>query len=133
MGNYRWFLNTDIEIEIFSSDYNELFLLLTNCFGDIVSYKKDTNQISKELYIEVEDKDLLPVDYFNELIYLLDRDGFVAVGGRFKIEGDSFSALLDGFIAKRDDIKKLPKAATYHDYRFEKTDEGFYLKMIVDI
>lgn len=133
MGYYNYLINNDLEIEIFANNYNELFFLLTNCFAELVSSIKVSGNIFKKIDIDFEDIEFLPIDYFNELIYIFDKDSFVATSVEFNIAERKFSGNLYGFFIDRKYVKKILKAATYHDYIFKNTGKVICLKMIVDI
>ncbi len=134
MGKVEYFLDNDLEISIEAKDMYELLHLLTVSFKEIVSnnFEGDTSE-NRELFFESESVDLIAVDYMNELIYLFDVYGFVPVRGVFNLFDRKVKAELFGFIVKREDIKRVLKAATLHQFTIQKKDGNIHLKMIVDL
>ena len=131
-GYYRINIINDIEIEIHARDIKKIFELLTECFLKLLVESSYPEKTIREVNLEFDSVEYLFVDYFNELIYLFDRDGFVPVRIDFSMLNNLFSAKLYGFLVKNEPVKRILKSATYHELEFKKNG-GYYLKMIVDI
>lgn len=132
MGSFNFFIGNDIELEIVAEDMNDFFNTVISCFRDLV-VERDVNSIeTRNISIDISDEDF-PIGLFNELIFLFDRDGFVGNEVLVSFDGEKVNLLIKGERFSRDYVKRILKAATYHDYVFERDNKGIYVKMIVDI
>ncbi|MCX7647757.1 MAG: archease [Elusimicrobiales bacterium] len=133
MGSYKINFTGDLEIEVKAVDFKDILDTLVKSFCDIVGCDNSNSVFEKELELDSDIPDIF-VDFLNELIYLFETEGFVPKFVSDFKKDEKTAIKLKGF--KFDFYKNKPKrilkAATYHDLKFESGD-SFYLKIIVDL
>ncbi|MCX7905360.1 MAG: archease [Elusimicrobiales bacterium] len=137
MGRFSYFIGNDIEIEIYALDFFDLVQVLSDCFRKLILGDDeklfDENLISNIIELDVSDY-FFPVDYVNELIYLFDTQSFLPTAVKLHNSIGSKIEIFGFNVLSRNIVKRLLKAATYHQYQFTKAENGnFYVKMIIDI
>ncbi|MGC8729585.1 MAG: archease [Elusimicrobiales bacterium] len=133
MGVYKINFTGDLEIEVRAVDFKDIFDTLVKSFCDMVSGDDSDLFFEKELELDSDIPDVF-VDFFNELIYLFETEGFIPkLVSDFK-KNEKTVIKLKGFKFDfyKDKPKRVLKAATYHDLKFA-SDDSFYLKIIVDL
>jgi len=87
----------------------------------------------KNIKIEGSDKENLLYNFIDELIYLLDAEGFVVSKGKVEIEGNKLKAVLFGDdVGKYKDLDHI-KAATYAEMFVGKRKGGWEIVAVVDV
>lgn len=93
-------------------------------------------RISREVSLEAPDLESLLVQWLNELIYLYETEDFLGKTARVRLsDPPRLVAQIQGETrdARRHQIKRLLKAATYHELKIEKIKEHWQAKVILDI
>lgn len=89
----------------------------------------------KTIEINADDRQQLLVRYLNEVLYLIDGESFLPARVKVSLQGDTtLQAVLHG--EKRTDIHEIRtdvKAITYHQLRFERSGDGYVIRIFVDI
>ncbi|MEW6012491.1 MAG: archease [Elusimicrobiota bacterium] len=133
MGDYKINFTGDLEIEVKAINFKDIFDTLAKSFCDIVVDCNYDLNFEKELILNSDIPGIF-VDFFNELIYFFETEGFVPkLVSNFK-KNENTVIRLKGFKLDfhKNKPKRILKAATYHDLKF-KSDYFFYLKIIVDL
>lgn len=103
---------------------------------------------SHELFVSGASHEEVVIRWLQELVFLLETDGFVAV--RFTWNGSHMEApegaltavphavltvhcRAEGYFCDPDDRGEEVKGATYHGLNVEKTEEGFKARIIFDL
>jgi len=133
MGKYKINIVNDIEIEAKALGIIDLLNTFISIFKSILIEGEVLRETEKELWFNSDFPDFF-VDFFNELIYLFEAEGFIPhsvinfnKNGVIKIKISG--CLID---LKKHKIKRVLKSATYHNLEF-KNDNGYSIKMIIDI
>lgn len=90
----------------------------------------------RQVTLAAENLEDLLVDWLNELLFLFDSEGFVPVVYEVAVSGEArLQATLGGepFDPQRHEARGGVKAATYHQIAVEKTEEGYVLRVILDV
>ncbi|MHB1415152.1 MAG: archease [Chloroflexota bacterium] len=91
---------------------------------------------ARQIALASENVEDLLVDWLNELLFLFDSEGFVPVVYEVAVSGEArLEATLGGepFDPQRHEARGGVKAATYHQVAVEKTEEGYVLRVILDV
>lgn len=133
MGDYKITFTGDLEIEVKAVDLKDIFDTLVKSFCDMVIDDNSDLDFERELELYSDIPDIF-VDFFNELIYLFETEGFVPKFVSDFEKNEKTVIKLKGFKFDfyKNKPKKILKAATYHDLKF-KYDDCVYLKIIVDL
>ncbi len=138
MKTYRLFDHTaDLGIEFFGDNREELFVSAGAGIFDVIT---DINQVKAEetFQIEVEGLDLedLLVNWLRELLYLhqvkrmLLCEFHISEMNDLHLKG---SVRGEPFDAKRHEIKKEVKAATYHNIEVTESEGRWTARVIFDV
>jgi SHS2 domain-containing protein len=94
----------------------------------------DQADITRTVNLQAGSREELLVNWLNELIFLLDTEGFVATAITFeRATGRFVSAHLRGYTGSADDREMEVKAATYHDIEITRTKEGLVARFVLDL
>jgi SHS2 domain-containing protein len=141
MNNYEILEHTaDVRVRIYGKSIKDLFKNAAFAlFSLIVEYKAKLKK-EKEIKLEAQNHEELLVNWLNELISVFyaykflpasfkiivkEEDGLVALDG--KIKGEDF----DPYENKK--INMEIKAATYHNLKIEKNNEGYRAEIVFDV
>ena len=138
MPRYRLLNHTsDIKVEIYGADLPELFTNAANCLFDLMLDRTKVNEVvSQRVYLEAASLPELFLDWLRELLFLFSTRslaiGRVEIGS---LEPTRISATVFGeeFDAERHGLRVEVKTPTYHEYRIEKTEDGFRATVILDV
>jgi SHS2 domain-containing protein len=126
----------DIGFEAFGKNEKDV---LANATLALVSLITDPKRVKSEerkyIDIKADDREQLLVRYLNEVLYLIDGESFVPAYAEVTFIADT--SLRAEFIGEKrsdlHDIRTDVKAITYHQLAFEKTDNGYWIRVFVDI
>ncbi len=97
----------------------------------------DSVAVKNKHTIEVSagDWEQLLVRYLNEVLYIIDGESFLPAKADVKLQEDySLIAVLYGETRTEDhDVRTDVKAITYHQLKFEQVNNGFIVRVFVDI
>ena len=101
-------------------------------FGDSKAAAKIQTEISAHAGNPVE----LLVSWLNEVVYWIEKDNLVPAAFRIEALGDGeLMATVAGetFDPERHVVERQVKSVTYHQACLEKTDDGWYARVYVDL
>lgn len=143
MTGYKFLEEVVIGDICFEAEGESLEELFTNAgFAVEVSMVKlETVQEkdSKEFKLEHEDLDRLFIDFLDELIFLKDTEGFLVKRFELGLSESDGKQILDARVhgeeidVDKHELEHDLKAITMHMFKFEKTDKGFYARVVIDI
>jgi SHS2 domain-containing protein len=127
----------DIGLAARGATLEELF---ANAAMGLVDLIVDPSGLGEDTRVDVtvsaQDRDALLVAWLNELLYLLDSQGFLPRRCRIaRLTGTELTAELWGDRVDRDrhSLRRLVKAATYHGLRVARQDGRWEARVILDL
>lgn len=136
MRKYEFLEHTaDIKFKAYGKNLNELFENSVLAFSEYVSRGKGIKGVIKrEIAVEGKDNENLLHVMLDELIYLIDAEGFVVSYANVKIKGKELKAELYGdSVSKYKDLDQV-KAATYAEmYVKQKKNKSFEAQVVLDV
>jgi SHS2 domain-containing protein len=135
---YRLLEHTsDIKVEINGADLADLFTNAATCLFDLIlDLKKVRETQSVPLSLESADRSELFLDWLRELLFLFSTHSLAIRRVEIaSIEPTKVQATVFGeeFDPARHGLKVEVKTPTYHEYRIDKTDEGYRATVIFDV
>jgi len=138
MRRYETFDHTaDIGLVIRGQTLEELF---ANAAWALVDLTIDPagleEKIRKTVTVAAADREALLVAWLNQLLYLLDTDGFLPRGVRIaNLSDTALTAELTGETVdpNRHTLRRMVKAATYHGLSLSRTNGLWEARMILDL
>ncbi len=138
MPRYRRLEHTsDIKVEIYGADLAELFTNAATCLFDLIlDLKKVQETRSVPVSLGSADLSELFLDWLRELLFLFSTHSLAIRRVEIhsirptKINATAFG---EEFNQKRHGLKVEVKTPTYHQYRIDKTDEGYRATVIFDV
>ncbi|MDO8459597.1 MAG: archease [Nanoarchaeota archaeon] len=132
---FEFFEHTaDIKFRAYGKNLEEAFENSASAFSFHVSRggKIKSNKI-KEINLEGADLEALFYGFLDELIYLLDAEGFIVVKAKLSIDENKLKGKLYG-----DEVKKYKdldhvKAATYAEMYLKKVKTGWEVQAVLDV
>jgi SHS2 domain-containing protein len=128
---------SDIKVEIHGDDLKELFTNAATCLFDLIlDIDKVRETQSVPLSLKSTDLSELFLDWLRELLFLFSTRSLairrVEIGS---IETTQIKATVFGeeFSQERHGLKIEIKTPTYHQYRIDKTDQGYRATVIFDV
>lgn len=126
----------DIAFEATGKDLNELFesaaVALESSMANIGKVKP---KIKKEINLSKETLEELLFGFLNELVYLKDAEHllfskFTVKVGEKKLAAEVFGEKID---SKVHELDNDVKAVTFHDFKVERTRNGWKTTIILDV
>ena len=141
MGSYEYLDHTaDLKVKAFGKDIEDAFHgAAIGTFNFLVDTKIIQSLEHREIKVEAKDKESLLYDYLEQLLILLDTEGFLLhTIENIKIEktdkGFKLSAEADGDLADRGyETKGNIKSATYSDMEIKEGEGYTELIFVLDI
>ena len=130
---YEWRSHTaEVELFVRAESEEAVFADALDAFGRLIELEAGGEPARHALALEGRDPAALLVEWLEELIYLADTDSFVPDGAeRLEL---SAAGLRAEVVGRRAAFDPLVKAATYHDVRFERTNDGSWeAKIVLDV
>jgi len=128
---------SDIKVEIYGADLKELFTNAATCLFDLtLDLEKVRETQSVPVSLKSADLPELFLDWLRELLFLFSTRSLVTRRVEIaSIEPTKVQATVFGeeFDAERHGLKVEVKTPTYHEYRIEKTDDGYRATVIFDV
>ena len=138
MRTYETFDHTaDVGLVIRGRTLEELFANAADALVDLtVDPAGLAEMIHKTVTVSAADLEALLVAWLNELLYVLDADGFLP--RRVRITNLSHTALTaelrgDAVDPDRHTVRRMVKAATYHGLSLSRTNSLWEARMILDL
>jgi len=134
---YRFIDHTaDIAFEVFGSSLAELIENATLAFYDAFTFLDQLeNGRKEELEVQSDSPDYLLFKWLNELLFLFDTKFFAAKEVHVEVDEEKLIAkgVMKGGTIRPEIVKTEPKAITFHKFKVEKREDGWYAFVIVDI
>jgi len=135
---YRLLEHTsDIKVEVYGTDLAELFTNAATCLFDLILDREKVSE-AKAVPVSLQAATLpeLLLDWLRELLFLFSTR-YLAVRRVeiASIEPTRVSATVFGeeFDQERHGLKVEVKTPTYHQYRIDKTDQGYRATVVFDV
>lgn len=135
---YRQLEHTsDIKVEIHGADLAELFTNAATCLFDLI-LDIEKVQVTQSVPVTLKSADLseLFLDWLRELLFLFSTRSLAIRRVEIRsIEPSKIQATVFGeeFDPKRHGLRVEVKTPTYHEYRIDKTDEGYRATVLFDV
>ncbi len=125
----------DVKFRAFGKSLGEAFENAILAFADFVGKNKEIQKTRrKRIEIKGDDKKSLFYNFLEELIYLLDTEGFVVSSGKVRVEGNKLVGELEGDDVANYESLEHVKAATYAEMRISKKDEKrWFVQAVMDV
>ena len=140
MNKFEFIEHTaDFGIRVYGKTLPELFVNSAQALFSIILEYKPQAKIQKTIELEEDNLENLYVDWMNELISQFFADKFLPAQYSVNIESKPESSILkadikgESFNPYEREINKEIKAATYHNLKVEKTDQGYAAEVIFDV
>jgi len=128
---------SDIKVEIYGTDLKELFTNAATCLFDLtLDLKKVRETQSVPVSLASADLSELFLDWLRELLFLFStRSLAIRRVEIHSIEPTQIKATVFGeeFNQERHGLKVEVKTPTYHQYRIDRTPEGFRATVVLDV
>jgi len=124
----------DLKFRAFGKSLDEAFENVVLAFAEIISKGAKIRAVKKKgISLEGSDKKNLLYGFLDELIYLLDAEGFVVSRGKVKIKGNKLEAELFGDDSSKYKNLDHVKAATYAEMLVGKVGGRWRVQAVVDV
>ena len=128
---------SDIKVEIYGADLRELFANAATCLSDLILDRKKVRE-TESVPVSLKSTDLpeLFLDWLRELLFLFSTHSLAIRRVEIaSVEPTQIKATVFGeeFDAERHGLKVEVKTPTYHEYRVEKTKNGYRATVIFDV
>ena|SRR5208283_677853 len=135
---YKFLEHTaDIKFKVFGESIEEIFENSVLAVSDFMTKgKKIDKNLKKEIEISGRDYEKIFYLFIDELIFLLDTQGFIASSAKIKISKKRniiLKAVLLGGNAKKYKHLDSIKSATYSEMYIKKTKTGWEAQAVVDV
>ena len=135
---YRWVDHTsEVELEIETTEEREVFdeaaRALAELLGVVATDTTDTTDATAERRVAARatDRPTLLAAWLEELAFLGETEGFVATRVvELELGGDGFRATVAGVVGEP---PPLVKAVTYHRLAFERSEAGYFARVVLDV
>jgi SHS2 domain-containing protein len=128
---------SDVKVEIYGADLAGLFTNAATCLFDLIlDLKKVREADSVSVSLESADLPELFLDWLRELLFFFSTRSLairrVEIGsvGPTRVVATAFG---EEFDQERHGLKVEVKTPTYHQYRIDKTDEGYTATVVFDV
>lgn len=128
-------LTSDVMIEVYGRDLKELFEnAALGMFSVICQIPKIKPEKVIEIEVRAESLEDLMIAWLQELIARVDIDGmFFSKFEVLEVDENHLKAKVYGEEAKPEKGGTLVKAVTYYKYKFEKSKNGYKVRVAFDI
>lgn len=128
---YRWVEHTgEVELAIEANTEPDVFADALAAFVDLLGIE-DVAEEEREIKTAARDRPGLLAAWMDELVFLVDVDGFEPVALRdLELGEDSLRAVVTGHFG---DPSPLVKGVTYHRLSFEPIDSGYRATVVLDV
>jgi len=129
----------DVGVRVYGSSLEELFANSARVLFGLMTDYGPNQELKEHVVVEAEDLEELLVTWLNELISLFFAYKFLPGDYSIEIEDGLDLKVIkstingDNFNPYENKLKMEIKAATYHDLKVEKTEEGWVAEVIFDV
>lgn len=124
----------DIKFRAYGKSFGEVFENCALAFSSVISRNGTIKQKKQKSFsVSGKDKESLLYNFLEELIYLLDAEGFIVSKTKVKISKNGLKAEVFG-----DDVENYKdldhvKAVTYSEMIFEKKENNLEVQVVLDV
>ncbi len=125
----------DVKFRAFGKNIEEVFENSALALKEAICGKMKIRQAKKKI-INIKGKDIesLLYSFLEEIIYLLDADGFlISKAEEVKINGFNLKAVVSGDNAKNYKFTNNVKAVTYNEMFIKKGKDGWISQVVLDV
>jgi len=129
----------DMALKFSGSDMSALLSDAVKAFSEAVGAPDDNPGTFRSIRVEATDYEELAVMFLNELIFLLESQMFLASEASVDYRENEKQRLeaeagLTGWVLnKGQEIRVIPKSATYHNLQVERQDGTWTAKVVMDL
>ena len=125
----------DIKFRVWGKNLNEIFENAAYAISEVISRgRKISAKKKKKIKIQAKGNEALLYNFIDELLYLLDADGFLVSNVKVKLKENNLEADIFGDSAENYDNLDQIKAATYSEmYIKQKKDKTWEAQVVVDV
>jgi len=136
-GTFQFIDHTaDVGIRVKAVTLEGLFETAGLAFTELVTSADSLDcRLERRFNLQEDDIETLLVSWLQELLYLLDIEGFIFGRFRVKLQDFSLEAVAWGevFNPEVHEMRTEIKAVTYHQLEVVKSDDGWQAEVIFDI
>ena len=124
----------DIKFRAYGATLAEAFENAVLAFSNYVSRGKKISARKKKMakVFGTDEKNLF-YNFIDELVYLVDAEGFLAVSARVKFRGNEIDVEFKGDDTNNYDFLDHVKSATYAEMEVKKIADGWVLQAVLDV
>ncbi|MDO8508239.1 MAG: archease [Nanoarchaeota archaeon] len=132
---YKFLEHTaDIKIQSFGKNINEVFENSVLAISEYISRGAKIKSIKeKSINITGENIESMYYQFLEEIIYLLDAEGFIASNAKITIKDNNIRGKILGDDSKNYKNLDHIKAATYAEMYIKKTPSGWQAQCVLDV
>lgn len=133
---HTWVDHTsEVELEIHAADERGVFEDALAALAELLGFGEPSESARpterRTLNLAAGDRSSLLAAWLEELVFIAERDGFVATGiERLELTAASLDATVTGFLNAP---PPLVKAVTYHRLAFNSTEGGYFATVVLDV
>ncbi len=122
----------DIKFRAYGKTIDEAFENSVSAMVSYLSDKKIAGKKTKTINVSGTDYESLLYNLLDEILFLLDSEGFVVSRSKIKIKGFGLEAKLYGDTAVKYSLDHI-KAATYAEMYVKKEKENWEIQAVLDV
>jgi len=129
----------DMALKFSGSDMSALLSDAVKAFSEAVGAPDDNPGAFRSIRVEATDYEELAVTFLNELIFLLESQMFLASEASVEYRENEkqwheAEATLTGWVLNQgQEVRALPKSATYHNLQVQRRGEIWTAKVVMDL
>jgi SHS2 domain-containing protein len=129
---YRWVDHTaELELHIAAPTEAAVFEEALKAFGELVGDGSTEERVEFDVELTAPDRPALLVSWLDELVYRAETEDVVPDGAeRIVVNGDRLAATVRGF---RGAPRHLVKGVTYSGLAFEREDDSYHARVVLDV
>jgi SHS2 domain-containing protein len=129
---YRWVDHTsEVELEIEAAGEREVFEEAARALAELLGVDGTDSTTERRLTAHAADRPALLAAWLEELVFLAEAEGFVALRVlELETDADAVHGTVGGLLAAP---PPLVKAITYHRLAFEPSDAGYFARVVFDV
>ncbi len=123
----------DLKIKVYGSSLTEVFENSVLAVSEYLSPDKAVESRKlKTVQVQGQDQESLLYNFLEELLYLIDAEGFIAAKAEVTLRGNNLMAEISGDEASKYELKQI-KAPTYAEMEIKKEGNGWTAVFVLDV
>lgn len=124
----------DVKFKAFGSSLNKLFNNSVEAFSFIATRGRKVKSVKKKkINLKGNDYESLLYQLMDELIYLIDAEGFLASSSKLIIKDNKLTGEIKGDNSKNYKGMESIKSATYAEMYVKKIKNGYEAQVVLDV